>query len=186
MYSPAGGPKARSDWMTIFSNPNLNWIGNWQYFTQYGYNAQYMNRAATCDQMAQNNDAFGPPISSTEPASPADTVMFTETGMDAPEDNVGSWVVYAPGGFNADDVCTYGDWGSATDLWTGVGDGNTTKTQAGLVRPRSAGGANVSFVDGHSKTMKLGALANGTNWQLGQALGANAIVDRSKYLWDLQ
>jgi prepilin-type N-terminal cleavage/methylation domain-containing protein/prepilin-type processing-associated H-X9-DG protein len=186
MYSPAGGPKARSNWMTIFTDPRYNWIGNWQWFAQYGINAQYMNRAATCDEIGLDGKVFGNPISSTEPAAPAETIMFTETGMDAPEDNVGTWLVYAPGGFQADDVCTYDDWGQSSTVWTGVGDGNTTKTQAGLVRPRSSGGANVSFIDGHAKTMKLGAIANGTNWKLGLAEGGAAIVDRSKYLWDLQ
>ena len=185
-YSPLGGPKAVSGWMNIFTTPNLNWIGNWQYFTQYGYNASYMNRAnGQCSDIQIAGNQFGPPISLTSPAAPAETIMFTDSGQDAPEENVGTVFVYGPGGVQADDVCTYGDWGSKTDLWYSLG-GNTTKTQAGFVKPRAAGGANVSFVDGHAKTLKLGLLANGTNWTYGQAYGTAQIVDRSKYLWDLQ
>ncbi|AIE86795.1 prepilin-type N-terminal cleavage/methylation domain-containing protein [Fimbriimonas ginsengisoli] len=185
MYSPAGGPHANSDWMVIFTDPNLNWDGNWQYFVQYGYNASYMNPMPDCTPAT--NSAWGAPISSSTAAAPADTVMFTESGQDAPQDNVGSWVVYPPGGFNADDVCTYSDWGKATAAWNGIQPyANTEKTQAGLVRPRHSGGAGVSFMDSHAKYMKLGQLANGTTWQLGQTEGQAVIVDRSKYVWDLQ
>ena len=188
MYSPTGAPRARSDWMNIFTDPGLNWIGNWQWFTHYGYNAPYMNKAAAdCSNMGQNGNLFGPPISATQAADPAGTIELAETGRDAPQDNVGSFLVVGPGGFSSDDNCTYNDWGKATDFFTGdSNDGNTTVTQAGMVRPRSSGGANVSFLDGHAKTLKLGALANGTNWKLGLNEGDAAIVDRSKYLWDLQ
>ena len=185
-YSPLGGPKAKSDWMTIFSTPNLNWIGNWQYFTQYGYNASYMNRASPdCGNIQIDGNQFGPPISATSAAAPAETVMFTDSGQDAPEDNVGTAFVYGPGGYGADDVCTYEDWGPKPDAWYSF-TGSTMKTQAGFVRPRAPGGANVSFLDGHAKSLKLGALANGTDWRLGQAYGTALINDRSKYLWDLQ
>ena len=185
-YSPLGGPKAKSDWMSIFNDPQYNWIGNWQYFTQYGYNASYMNRAnPQCTDIQIAGNQFGPPISSTVAAAPAETVMFTDSGQDAPEENVGTWVVFGPGGYNADDVCTYEDWGPKTDTWYGF-SGSTMKTQAGFVKPRAAGGANVSFLDGHAKTLKLGLLANGTNWKIDQPYGTAAIVDRTKYMWDLQ
>jgi len=187
MYSPAGGPHAIASWMVIFTNPAFNWDANWQYFTQYGYNASYMNKTnPACSDIGLNNNAFGPPISSTLPAAPAETVMFTETGQDSPEDNVGATIVYGPGGYTSDDVCTYGDWGpSPNACWYSFGP-STMKTQQGNFRPRHQGGGVVSFMDGHAKVMKTGMLANGTNWKLGQAFGTAVINDRSKYIWDLQ
>ena len=186
-YSPLGGPKAISTWMDIFSKPEYNWIANWQYWPQYGYNASYMNRAnPDCSNIQIDNNQFGPPITSSTAAAPAETIMFTDSGQDAPEDNVGTAFTYGPGGYNSDDNCTYEDWGPKPDAWYGGFTGSTMKTQAGFVRPRAAGGANVSFLDGHAKSLKLGALANGTNWKYDQPYGTAAIVDRTKYLWDLQ
>jgi len=185
-YSPLGGPKAVSSWMMIFTTPAYNWIANWQYFTQYGYNASYMNRAnGSCTDIQIAGNQFGPPISATSAAEPAATIMFTDSGQDAPQENVGTVFVYGPGGYQADDVCTYEDWGPKTNAWYSLG-GSTMTTQAGFVKPRAPGGANVSFMDGHAKTVKLGVLANGTNWKYGQAYGTALINDRTKYMWDLQ
>ncbi len=184
MYSPMGGPKAISSWMSIFSDPKYNWEANWQYFMQYGMNASYMNRAAPdCSDIQIAGNLFGPPISSTSAASPAETVYLTEVGQDGSEDNVGTSVVYGPGGWQANDVCTYGDWGGG-DLWYSL-VGNTDKNRAGFFRPRANGGV-VSFLDGHAKLMKTGALAVGTDWNITQSTGSAIINDRSKYLWDLQ
>ncbi len=180
LWSPAGGPRMIKSWM----QPQFDWWANWRYFTQYGYNASYMNRAnGQCSDIQIAGNAFGPPISATSAAAPAETIMFTETGQDAPEDNVGTNVVYGPGGYQADDVCTYGDWGPGS-MWYSL-NGSTTKTKMGFFRPRHNGGV-VTFMDGHSKLLKPGALAAGTNWNINQGLGEALITDRSKYLWDLQ
>ncbi len=185
-YSPLGGPKAISSWMNIFTTPQYNWIGNWQYFCQYGMNASYLNRAAPdCSNIQVAGNLFGPPVSSTAIANPSDTVAFTDAGQDAPQDNVGTSFVYGPGGYQADDVCTYGDWGASTNVWYGQ-SGSTATTKAGFVRPRAAGGAVTTFTDGHTKVLKLGSLAAGTNWSIGQTYGTALITDRSKYIWDLQ
>ncbi|MGV3615823.1 MAG: prepilin-type N-terminal cleavage/methylation domain-containing protein [Fimbriimonas sp.] len=183
MYSPAGGPKAISSWMNIFTTPGLNWDGNWQYFVQYGYNASYLNPMPDCTSIA--GGVFGAPISGSTAGSPAETVAFAESGQDGTEDNVGTWLVYPPGGFQATDVCTYADWGIATDAWYGINDASTQKHQAGLVRPRHAGGAGVSYLDGHAAYKKLGQIADGTTWRVGQNQGDAVIVDRNKYIWDL-
>lgn len=186
MYSPAGGPHAISSWMNIFTDQRYNWEANWQYFVQYGFNASYLNRAPDCsDASFLPNQAFGAPVSSSGVGSPAETVEFAESGQDAPQDNVGTWLVYPPGSFQADDVCTYADWGQATDVWFGIEPANTTKSQAGLVRPRHAGGAGISYVDGHAGYKRLGQIADGTTWRTGQQQGDAVIVDRSKYIWDL-
>jgi prepilin-type N-terminal cleavage/methylation domain-containing protein len=183
MWSPMGGNRLIASW----NQPQYDWWANWKYFVQYGYNASYMNQAdGQCSNIQIAGNAFGPPISMTSPAQPASTIMFAETGQDAPDDNVGTNIVYGPGGFNADDVCTYGDWGpsGAGGLWYGL-YGITDKTQMGFARPR-ANGAVTTFVDGHAKLLKAGELAAGTNWYLGQPLGTALITDRTKYLWDNQ
>ncbi len=184
MWSPSGGNHLVSAWNT----PANDWAGNWRWFPQYGYNASYMNHAADCGagsiQVAGN--AFGSPISSSSPAAPAETIMFAESGQDAPDDNVGTNVVYGPGGYMADDVCTYEDWGAkgGATMWYGL-SGSADKTKMGFVRPRHNGSV-VTFMDGHSKLMKPGALAAGTDWNINQAYGTALINDRSKYIWDLQ
>jgi hypothetical protein len=191
-YSPLGGPKAVTSWMTIFTNPGYNWIGNWQYFAQYGMNATYLNPAPNCNAIQQSPPSsaggvnqFGYPVTTTSFAQPASTIAFTDAGQDSPQDNVGTHIVYPPGGIQSPNICTYGDWGPATGVWYGLG-GSTLKTQAGFVRPRAPGGAVTAFVDGHTKIYQLGALAAGTNWYYGQAYGTALIIDYTRYLWDPQ
>jgi len=189
LYSPLGGPKAVTSWMIIFTEPSYNWIGNWQYFFQYGMNAYWLNYAATCNQFQLGNAAginlFGPPIQSTSINQPASTIFFTDGGEDAPQQNVGSYVVTTPGGYQAPDLCVYSsdDWGPQANFYfAGIG-GSTLVTQAGGVYPRAPGGANVAFVDGHTKSQQLGTIAQGTNWYKGQAFGTALILDRTKFEW---
>jgi len=181
-FSPLGGPRLTS----ALNQPGNLTATNWQYFVQYGYNASYMNRAPDCNagDFQVNGSAFGTPVSMTSAANPSDTVEFAETGQDAPDDNVGTLVVYGPGMKLANDVCTYGDWGPTTNLFYGY-SGNTAATALGFFRPRENGGV-IGFLDGHAKLKKNGELAAGTNWSSTQAFGTALIIDRSKYIWDLQ
>jgi len=181
-FSPGGGNRI----INQFSGPGANVWQNWQYTVQYGYNASYMNWAQTCGQLntQTNGNAFGPPIASTQAAQPASTVQFVESGQDAPNDNIGTMVVYGPGMQMANDVCTYGDWGPNQNEFYSF-TGNTGVTQLGFVKPRWNGSV-VAFMDGHAKLLHVGDLAAGTNWYLGQPYGTALIVDRTKYLWDLQ
>ncbi|MBC8064756.1 MAG: prepilin-type N-terminal cleavage/methylation domain-containing protein [Chlorobia bacterium] len=182
MWSPAGGPHLIAAWV----GPGTDWEENWQYFVQYGLNASYLNWAdGTCSNIQIAGNAFGPPVSMTMPAAPAETVMLTETGQDSPDDNVGTVIVYPPGANLSPDVCTYGDWGPSPGLYYSL-TGSTMKTKQGFFRPRHAGGGGVTFTDGHSKYLKSGALAAGTDWTINQAYGTALITDRSKYIWDLQ
>jgi prepilin-type N-terminal cleavage/methylation domain-containing protein/prepilin-type processing-associated H-X9-DG protein len=173
------------------------WWANWQYYVQYGYNASYLNNAdGSCDNIQVAGNAFGPPDALAAVNQPAGTVMLAETGQDAEDptgegivDQLGTNIVYPPGGFTATDVCTYGDWGifGPESLWYGGGEeGTTAVTQMGFFRPRHTGGGNVSFCDGHSKYMLPGQLAAGTNWRMGMTPGNIFVLDRSQYLWDTQ
>jgi len=185
MWSPAGGPRVISSWM----QPQYDWWANWRWFAQYGYNAVYLNLAkGDCSDMSANNMAFGPPVGLTAVANVAETVMFAEVGQDSPEDNVGTSLAYSPGGYTDPSSCTYWDWGNGgTDTgWFAAGGGRTDKTRMGFFRPRHSGGGVVSFVDGHAKHMKPGALAAGTDWNIDTSAPGNIyIIDRSKYIWDI-
>jgi prepilin-type N-terminal cleavage/methylation domain-containing protein/prepilin-type processing-associated H-X9-DG protein len=185
IFSPAGGPHMISSWM----EPQYDWWANWRWFSQYGYNAVYMNRAnGDCSNMGQNNQAFGPPISMTSPQDPANTISFAEDAQDTPQDNVGTSLVYPPGAYTDDESCSYGDWGNngTGTFWYPAGGGTTTTTKMGFFRPRHAGGGVVAFVDGHVKYMKPGQVAAGTDWNINTSVPGNInILDRTKYLWDI-
>jgi prepilin-type N-terminal cleavage/methylation domain-containing protein/prepilin-type processing-associated H-X9-DG protein len=186
MYCPSGGERLPASWDL---GPNYRWSGNWQYWTQYGINASYMNRAeGDCSNIQIDGNGFGPPTAVADIKSPAGTVLLVESGgvRPAEQDNVGACIVYGPGGYSAsaDDVCTYGDWGkNGTGNWFGGGNG---ANDYGNVRFRHNNGANVTFADGHSKWMQPGQLAAGTDWNVNKTQGNINIIDRSQYLWDLQ
>jgi len=187
IFSPQGGPHMISSWMA----PQYDWWANWRWFSQYGYNAVYMNRAdGNCDNMNNFADqAFGPPISMTSPADPAGTITLTDDAQDTPQDNVGTSLVYPPGAYTDTMSCTMnnGDWGAngTNTIWYPAGAGTTSTYQMGFFRPRHANGGNVAFVDGHVAHMMPGAVAAGTNWYAGIAIGNINILDRTMYLWDI-
>ena len=188
MYCPSGGNvRLPISW----DKPQYRWWANWRYFVQYGYNASYLNMAnGQCSNIQIAGNAFGPPDALAAINQPAATVMLAETGQDAEADipdQLGTNIVYAPGGWWVPEMCTYGDWGIFGDnsLWYAL-DGTTKVTQMGFFRPRHSDGGNVTFCDGHSKFMKPGALAAGTNWKMGMTPGSIQVLDRSQYLWDIQ
>ena len=189
MYCPSGlGKRLPVSW----DLPQFRWWANWRYFVQYGFNASYLNRAeGDCSNIQVNDNAFGPPVSLAGINQPAQTVMLAETGQDPtpPDlpDQLGTNIVYPPGGWTASDTCTYGDWGpfAPGTLWYGL-NGSTANTRMGFFRPRHSNGGNVSFCDYHSKFMRGGQLAAGTDWDITKNPGDIHIIDRSQYLWDLQ
>lgn len=190
LYSPAGGPKAVSSAMAAL-NAAATADYTRQFFSQYGYNATYMNPLnVDCYTGYIPGNFLGTPISSTAVGQPASTVFFTEVGQDAPEDNVGTDIVYPPGGFRLDDACTNGGWGIPDEgpMAYSFGpeyDGAADKTQMGFFRPRHSGGGVVAWVDGHAKWILPGALAAGTNWKVGMSVEDVQVLDRTNYLWDL-
>jgi prepilin-type N-terminal cleavage/methylation domain-containing protein/prepilin-type processing-associated H-X9-DG protein len=159
--------------------------GNWRWFTTYGYNASYMNMAnGTCTNIQIAGNAFGPPSSLAAISQPASTIMLAESGDEQATYKSGAHIAYGPGGWLAPDVCTYGDWGlNGNNNWYSASNG---VNNFGNVKFRHNTGANVTFADGHSKWMKPGQLAVGTNWTSTIAQGAIVITDRNQYLWDLQ
>jgi len=180
MFCPSGGGKRLPAALNVSAN---RWWGWWRYFTQYGFNATYLNRANFgCANIMVNGNAFGPPIPIAGASKPAETVLLTETGQIGTDLNVGSHIVYAPGGLTANDVCTYGDWGTPNGgLWFAM----TGRTDMGFFLNRHSEGGNVAFLDGHARNLRPGLLAAGTNWTPTRAYGAVQITDRAQYIWDL-
>ena len=180
MFCPSGGGKRLPAALNTTQN---RWWGWWRYFTQYGFNATYLNRANFgCGNIMINGNAFGPPVIIAAASKPAETVMVTETGQIGSDANVGSHIVYAPGGLRCNDCCTYGDWGAPN---SGVWFAMSGQTAMGFFLDRHNQGGNVAFLDGHSKHMRPGLLAAGTNWTPSSAYGSVQIIDRTQYLWDL-
>lgn len=179
MFCPSGGNiRLPGAWET----PANRTPANWQFFVQYGYNVTYMNKAkADCTDMMLDGNPFGPPTAQAGVEKPGDTVLLVETGQTSPA-NLGSSIAYPPGGQNASDTCTYGDWGATTNMWYGL----YGASDMGFFRARHSDGGNVSFVDGHSKFLRPGSLAAGTNWTKTSSYGSVLINDRSQYIWDLK
>jgi len=180
MFCPSGGGKRLPATLNQSAN---RWWGWWRYFTQYGFNATYLNRAnANCSNIMINGNAFGPPQPVAAATKPAETVMITETGQTGTDENVGSHVVGAPGGLRSTDACTYGDWGQPNG---GVWFAMMGRTTMGFFAPRHSEGGNIAFLDGHAKHLRPGLAAAGTNWTPTTAYGSVQIIDRTRYIWDL-
>ncbi len=179
MYCPSGGPRLIAAWDL---GPQYEWWANWRWFVQYGFNVDYLNNDYNCTQIGQNGDAFGPPTSLAAVEQPSSTVALAESGQDAPDDNVGTSIVYSPASCTAPDDCNYGaGWGTNSGLYYAL-TGNTTM---GFFRPRHNEMGNVVMVDGHAHAFTPGQLAAGTNWHPGISMTNVVITDESQYLWSL-
>jgi prepilin-type N-terminal cleavage/methylation domain-containing protein/prepilin-type processing-associated H-X9-DG protein len=169
-----------------------NWYYNWDRWPNYGFNTTYLNPApGNCSEWgSQFNPGytdFGPPITTTAVGRPSNTVMFTTTKVVGTA-AIGAYTSYdseSPAGYNAPDACDWsnGGWGLGsygdTPNWY---PGNPTST--GTYSTAYAVGGNVGWVDGSVKYEKPGALAAGTNWQVGIQNSAVIITDATKYQWD--
>lgn len=176
MYCPSGGNRLISSW----DQPQFRWWANWRWFVQYGYNADYLNRAnGDCSNIQVDGNAFGPPVAIAAISKPSETVGFVETGQDAPNDNIGTSIAYSPAGYTDPQACTYGGWGTNPGLWYAL----TGNTKTGFVRARHTASANTLMTDGHSKAFRLGQLAAGTDWNNTKDITQVHVIDRSQYLW---
>lgn len=139
------------------------------------------------------------PVSMTSPGSPAETVMFTSSYVQETEATGGGWygdatkwvidgLIDSPDCWDWSVSLCWDGWGNSQywgpPFFTGMTE--ATGRYTGGVSLRANGGANVSFVDGHAKKFRPGALANGTNWSKTTTPDNVIIVDRAKYMWDLE
>jgi prepilin-type processing-associated H-X9-DG protein len=99
------------------------------------------------------------------------------------------WVtVEAPDCANNPNLCA-ANWGKNDGFvndpnYEGVTNVEASANSGGVAS--HTGGAVVSFVDGHVKKLKLGALAAGTTWAPDIQAADTKIVDKTLYLWDLE
>jgi len=164
------------------SDAGVKWWYNWMRWPSYGYNWNYLNQS-DCSVWLPG----GYPVSLARIQSPAATVALTDNKIVGT--SAGYYTSYttdSPAALWAPACCTWsnGGWGAGSYGDTYNYAANPTYT--GQVAVRHTEGTNVAFCDGHSKFMKPGALAAGTNWHKGIAGGDITITDRSQYLWDLE
>ena len=178
MFCPSGGARLAEN---VKDSPR-----DWPLFVQYGMNVDYMNKPSSdCSDFNVLPDQFGPPTTLAAINQPAETIMLTENGQDGGRDaNIGTAITYSPAGFSATttDTCSYGGWGSNPGLW--YPDGPATSS-TGMFLARHFNGGNIVFCDSHVKWMRPEAVAAGTDWAPGSDMTNVNIVDRSRYLWDL-
>jgi prepilin-type N-terminal cleavage/methylation domain-containing protein/prepilin-type processing-associated H-X9-DG protein len=169
-----------------------------QYVT-YGYNYTYLSPSYTPTWPTPLTS-----ISATSVASPAATIMIGErmhpashnyltywyAPTQAQQDAGMTWMIAGnietPYCYNDPDVwCTDGwgydtFWNSSSFAANKLEEGSTI----GLNATKNSGSVTMSFVDGHAKRLKPGAIAAGTNWNPSIQDSQIVVTDASKYLWD--
>jgi prepilin-type N-terminal cleavage/methylation domain-containing protein len=191
LWQAPGTKQSHPTW-TATVNGGAIWY-NWQRWTDFGMNVEYLNPApgdcsAFGNTVQKGLTAFGLPISGTSIANPAGTVALAQSKIVG--NSTGYYVssrVGAPASLTVPEVCTYSNWGWGTGSYGDtVGMYPQNPTYTGAFATPYAGGGNVSMTDGSAKYMKPGRLAAGTNWRVGIANTDVVVNDRSQYLWDTQ
>jgi len=160
----------------------------------FGYNYVYLSPYGPESPSRQK------PITTTTPASPADTVMFSNRGSYGDGDgyfwgfDFTAWTtdspllntsVEVPDCYTIPQYCA-DNWGVG-GFADGVNAGNVTGgANTGGVALHAQDASAVAFMDGHVKKMKAGALAAGTTWTTTSVPGDLQVTDLSKYIWDIQ
>jgi prepilin-type N-terminal cleavage/methylation domain-containing protein len=142
------------------------------------------------------------PISQTALAQPANTVAFTGKFENASESNLGTDGYYSYGDRGPDTTgvvdppdCSdtpswcFDNWGIGS-FWeradyVGIKSFAAGKLTGG-VSFRNAEKATVAFGDGSVRKVSPGALAAGTNWTKTINSGDIRMIDKEKYLWDIE
>jgi prepilin-type N-terminal cleavage/methylation domain-containing protein len=156
----------------------------------YGYNYMYLSPSKTPNWPTPIQST-----SATEPASPAETVMFAERAARQEYGDVVYWygagtgwmiigTVESPYCYNDPDYwCTDG-WGIGSWYNTYLKNSEKAGAFTGANAPRANGGITTSFTDGHAKKLTPGAMAAGTNWSKNVNDADIVITDVNKYIWD--
>ena len=165
-------------------------------YAGYGMNYSYLNKYVGVDDNGHN---VWQPISLAGVGKPAQTVLLTDSvGLNAATaDHAFVWlelstIVDPPdASHNTNSFAWQGGWGSPCGDYTtyydfpGYGANSFRHTgghfQAGKMPD---GGENTVFCDGHTKFMKVGALAAGTNYSPTQDCHSVYQTNPSYYLWD--
>ncbi|MDR3692569.1 MAG: prepilin-type N-terminal cleavage/methylation domain-containing protein [Fimbriimonas sp.] len=182
----------------IYGNGQYAWFYNQYRFTQYGYNYMFLSpwwQCATSLSRAESSSIH-----------PAETVMFTTSVAFMYDVNRGFTGVNAPGSSAitnpAPNACIFYDaFGSYPSGFDSSGWSRNNPTPydhftAQMRGYRPYGGANVTWVDGHSKYLKDDALAAGTNYGVSSYTSGGATINGvtnnsapgaapTNYLWTL-
>lgn len=179
----------------------------WAIRSNYGYNSQYLSPMVILQSMPPGRIGVPLPIKMSQVTAPGDTIFTVESIWDRGQPSGypqggGNWAIDPPcrfdmlgndtfplrgdvtgfwwfGGWNPTRPTQWNVYGGA---WTwhaggGKGFGNNTWTN------RNYGVANTTFLDGHTKVLRVDQLGAGcdvrNSWQ-------GRIFDREAYLWDLQ
>ena len=161
------------------------------------YSELRYERVTYLTDVTGSNPMVSAPVSATAPAAPAETILLGAKYARAENTSGSIWGTgFGPKGgllsnvqIDPPDCRTCVPW--CLDGWGTGGFHQTTlklsEAAGGLtggLSLRNAGNAVVAFMDGHSKSMKPGALAAGTNYSRTQDVGQLKITDITKYLWD--
>jgi prepilin-type N-terminal cleavage/methylation domain-containing protein/prepilin-type processing-associated H-X9-DG protein len=172
----------------IFGSGPNSWAGNWNFFTEYGYNYQFLSPWDLCTHSLSENESTA--------VKPSDTVMFTTAagfgvggaqyqGTDYSQANAPGtlhWIFPAP------DACVVVGAIVGESNWSMNNPTNIGTLTADVRALNPYNGANVLWVDGHAKSQTAGALAAGTDFGTATYTNANygaIITDFTKYLWSL-
>jgi len=167
----AGGPQTSG--IRSYRNQNR--------YPMYGMNYLFLSPFPYCDH--------GESKSFTQASEVANTVFLTQSRLFTVESTRGWFGVNAPGMWPIiaphPVYCIFYDGA--------VGSGNWSKQNPeGKITASTfvdtSDGSNVVWLDGHAKYMKDNALADGTDYSTASKTNSNEgamIVDKSKYLWNL-
>jgi prepilin-type N-terminal cleavage/methylation domain-containing protein/prepilin-type processing-associated H-X9-DG protein len=177
MFRCPSAPDSRGIW----GGGPFAWYYNWMRFANIGYN--YLGLGVWWDCV----DTQGYAMAGV--ARPASTVAFVDSALTAgagpiKKSDGGYSVVQAPAQYAAiypaPHTCTY--WNGTKGGWDWTL--NLEKpNHAGWVNDRHTDGANVGWVDGHAKFMRLTQLSIGTNFTKGMADLDVRLTDPNTYLW---
>jgi len=165
----------QGDSFHIFSSGPFAWYYNQMQFPSVGYNYSYLSR---WDGACANSIG----VSDAAVTKPAHTVAFVDSSFDwGANKSLGFADVNAPDSakwYPAPDVCV---WFNGWD-WNA---GAVEPSKYGSLAPRHSTGANVTWVDGHTKFQKWQALSAGTNFAPGVSEQGVVVLDPTTYAWDI-
>ena len=175
----------RTIWKAPYNSP-----GNVSVWQGYGWNVDYLAFASSdCTNFNTFHSMSGPPTPLPVVADSSRTVMCVGIGLAS---GASAWTGMNPlypehgGYFLAPAPATIGSRDACTFPFAGWGQGSYLGPYGGFEAPRHHGAGCVLFVDGHVQVMKPQQLAAGTNWTPETPSQDVEIIDRERYLWDLQ
>jgi prepilin-type N-terminal cleavage/methylation domain-containing protein/prepilin-type processing-associated H-X9-DG protein len=166
-----------SDESAIFSGGGpFAWFRNQNLFPYYGINYLFLSPWNNCNVSESRSFTAATDI--------AQTVFFTSSRHPSYTTRLGYFTATAPGMYPV--ILPHAVYCIWTDAgWAKKPTATPTVPYTAEVNIKSGEGANVAWLDGHAKFMKDGALAAGTDYGTSVTPNNTVIVDKSKYIWNL-